>query len=82
MKEAKVLSGYILSIVAVVFSFISPVAGLILGIVSLVQTNKQKGQLAKKGKVLSIIAICVSIVFIILALLISFEVITLPNIPV
>ncbi len=81
MKEAKVLVGYILSIVAIVFSFISPFAGLVLGIIGFVQTNKQKGPYAKKGKILSIVAICISVVFIIIAVLMAAGIISLPTIP-
>ena len=82
MQEIKSLSGYILSIVALVFAFFSPVPGLVLGIISLVMSTKHKNKVSEKGKIMAIVAICVSIVFIIIALLISFNVINLPNIPV
>ncbi|MCK5624748.1 DUF4190 domain-containing protein [Candidatus Pacearchaeota archaeon] len=81
MKEGKVLSGYILSIVALVFSFVSPIAGLVLGIVGLSQTNKEKSAMAKKGKIMSIIAICISIIFLVITLLIALGIIGLPNVP-
>jgi membrane-bound ClpP family serine protease len=82
MQEIKSLSGYILSIVALVFAFFSPVPGLVLGIISLVMCTKNKNKLSNKGKIMSLVAIGVSIIFIIIAALISFGVISLPNIPV
>jgi len=82
MQEVKSLTGYILSIVALVFAFFSPVPGLVLGIISLVMCSKHKNKVSQKGKMLSIIALVVSVIFIIIALLISFGVINLPNIPV
>jgi Na+-driven multidrug efflux pump len=82
MEEIKSLTGYILSIVALVFAFFSPVPGLVLGIISLVMSTKHKNKVSQKGKIMSIFAIIISIIFIIIALLISFGVITLPNIPV
>ena len=82
MKEGKILSGYILSIVALVFAFISPFAGLVFGIIGLCQTNKAKDNMSKKGKLMSIIAICASVVFIILTILISLQIIRLTNLPI
>lgn len=82
MQEIKSLSGYILSIVALVFAFFSPLPGLILAVISLVMCTKNKNKVSHLGKIMSIVAICVSIVFIVLALLISFAVINLPTLPV
>lgn len=81
MEDTISVSGYILSIVALVLAFFNPVPGLILAIVSLVQCSKQKNKFTQKGKVMSIIAIIASIIFIIIAFLIQFGVITLPTIP-
>jgi hypothetical protein len=82
MQEVKSLSGYILSIVALVFAFFSPVPGLVLGIISLIMCTKHKNKVSSQGKIFAIVAIGISIIFIIIALLISFGVISLPNIPV
>ncbi len=82
MQEIKSLSSYILSIVALVFAFFSPVPGLVLGVISLVMSVKHKNKVSHLGKIMSIIAIIVSLIFILIALLISFGVINLPNIPV
>ncbi len=72
-EEIKTLSAYVLSIVALVLAFFNPVPGLILGIVSLVQSLKQKNKVSQKAKIMSILAIIISIVFIIAALIISLK---------
>ena len=82
MDDAISVSGYILSIVALVFAFFNPLPALIIAIISLIQCSKQKNKLSQRGKVISVIGIIISIIFIIIALLISFDVITLPNIPI
>ena len=66
LKEgARSLSGYVIGIVALVLAFFSPFAGLVLGIIGLVQSSKQKNELSKKGKIFSIIAIIVSVILIV-----------------
>jgi Na+-driven multidrug efflux pump len=82
MEDTKTLSGYILSIVALVLAFFNPFPALIFSIISLVQCSKQKNKLSHQGKVMSIIAMILSIILIIVAFLISFEVITLPTLPI
>lgn len=81
MKEGKILSGYILSIVAIVFAFINPLAGFVFGIISFSQTKNDKSEKAKKGKKMSLIAMGVSILFFIFSLLIFFKIINLPTLP-
>jgi hypothetical protein len=82
MEDTIGISGYILSIVALVLAFFNPFPGLILGIVALVQCLKQKSKFTYKGKIMSVIAIILSFIFIIIAFLIQFKVITLPNLPI
>jgi hypothetical protein len=82
MEDIRSISGYIISIVALILAFFNPIPGLILAIISLVQCSKHDNKISHKGKVMSIFAIIISIIFIILAFLISFGVITLPNLPV
>ena len=82
MDEVKSISGYVIGIVSLVLAFFNPLPGLILGIIGVIQCSKQKNKVSQRGKVLSIIAIIVSIIFIIIALLISFNVIKIPNLPV
>ena len=55
---------YVLGILSIVFAFISPMAGLILGIIGLVQAKKQKAQRAKR---LNIIGIILSVIFLIIS---------------
>jgi len=62
---------YILGIVSVVFAFFSPMAGLILGIIGIVQSRKGKGSLSARGKRLSIIGIIVSIIMLIFAIIVA-----------
>ena len=82
MEEIRSISSYILGIVSLILAFFSPLPALILAIIGLVQSSKPKNKVSQKGKILNICAIIISIIFIIIALLISFNVITLPNVPV
>lgn len=51
---------YVLGILSIVFAFFSPFAGLVLGIIGLVQSNKLK---LKKAKKLNIIGIILGAIF-------------------
>lgn len=51
---------YILGILSIVFAFFSPFAGLIFGIIGLIQSNKLKFQKAKR---LNVIGIVLSAIF-------------------
>jgi hypothetical protein len=82
MEDTRTVSGYILSIVALVLAFFNPFPALVLSIISMIQCSKQKDRLAHKGKVMSMIALILSIILIIVAFLISFGVITLPSLPI
>lgn len=55
-------ASYILGIVSIVTGAVAPVAGLILGIVTLSLASKEKGELSRRGKKFGIIGIVVSIV--------------------
>lgn len=55
---------YVLGILSIVFAFISPMAGLILGIIGLVQAKKQKALRAKR---LNVIGIILSVIFLIIS---------------
>ena len=46
---------YALGILSIVFAFFSPFAGLVLGIIGLVQSNKLKLQKAKRLNIIGII---------------------------
>ncbi len=59
---------YVFGILSIVFAFFSPFAGLILGIIGLIQSNKLKLQKAKK---LNIIGIILSAIFSILQVILQ-----------
>lgn len=48
-------AGYILGILSIVFAFFVPLAGVILGIIGLVQNKKEKSKTAKKLNIIGII---------------------------
>lgn len=60
---------YSLGILSIVFAFFSPFAGLVFGIIGLVQSNKLKFQKAKR---LNIIGIVLSAVLSVVQLLVQF----------
>lgn len=64
------LIAYIIGIVAIVQSFISPSSGLVLGIIGLVFSNRLNSEMSRKARKLNTIAIIVgAILFIIIAIL-------------
>ena len=56
------LTSYVFGIVSIVMAFFSPLIGLTLGIIGLVQSRKQKTTLSSLSKKLNIIGIIVSVV--------------------
>ncbi|MDP3992549.1 MAG: DUF4190 domain-containing protein [Candidatus Pacearchaeota archaeon] len=62
---------YMLGILSIVFAFFSPLAGLVLGIVGMVQSKRHKVDKARKlnmiGIILSAIFIIISVLFLIFA---------------
>jgi len=69
---------YVLGVLSIVFAFFQPVAGLILGIIGLVQSQKHKSPRAKR---LSIVGIILSIIFFIISLVLLSQVPGLANFP-
>lgn len=69
---------YMLGILSIVFAFFQPVAGLILGIIGLVQANKLKAQRAKR---LNIVGIILSIIFLIISIVVLTTVPGISNFP-
>ena len=55
---------YVLGILSIVFAFVSPLAGLILGIIGMVQAKKQRAVRAKR---LNVIGIILSVIFLIIS---------------
>jgi uncharacterized Tic20 family protein len=59
------ISSYILGILSIVFGFFQPFPGLILGIVGLTLSKKEKSKLGKKAKKLNTWGIIISVIVII-----------------
>jgi branched-subunit amino acid permease len=77
------LVAYVFGIISIVTAFFTPLAGLVFGIIGLVQSNKQKNELSKKAKTLSIIGIILSIIlFLALIILTYLGLDSLANLPV
>ena len=53
---------YVLGILSIIFGVLKPDAGLVLGIIGVILSSKEKDALEKKAKALSIIGIIVSII--------------------
>ena len=64
---------YVLGILSIVFAFFSPFAGLIFGIIGLIQSNKLKFQKAKR---FNIIGIVLSAIFSIIQVILQFYTLT------
>ena len=62
------VTSYVFGVASIVLAFFSPFAGLIFGIVGLVQSKKQKTDMSTKAKKLSTIGIVLSIIFVILTI--------------
>lgn len=82
MEYSKSFLGYVLGIVSIVLAVFNPFPGLVLAIIGLSQSKKEKGALAKKAKVLNTWALVISIVLIILAVVLyTFGLNQLANFP-
>ena len=65
-------AAYLLGIIAVVDSFISPIAGVIFGIIGLVFSKKEKNEISRKAKILNIIGIVVGTIFFLFSIALLF----------
>ena len=78
--------GYVFGIMSIVLAFFQPLAGLVFGIIGIVQSKKQKTGLSTKAKKLSTIGIVLSVILVIVSLVITFffaqGINNLPNFPV
>ena len=59
---------YVIGILSIVFAFVNPIAGLILGIIGIVQSKKQNFPKAKK---LNTIGVVISVIFIVILIIVS-----------
>jgi uncharacterized membrane protein len=60
---------FVLGIISIVFAFVSPLAGLVLGIVGLVQSKKQSTTMSMKAKKLNKIGIIIAAIVLIATIL-------------
>ena len=71
--EAFGIVSYILGILSIVFAFVTPLAGIIVGIIGIIQSKKHKSEFSVKGKKLSTIGLVLSvIVMIVTAIMINY----------
>lgn len=70
-KEGSGEFAYVFGIISIVLAFFTPVAGLIFGIIGMVQSNRSKTPLSLKGKKLSKIGIILSVLMIIIVMAIG-----------
>ena len=62
---------YTLGLVSIVLAFFTPAAGIVLGIVGLVQSKKQSSEIAKKAKKLSKIGIVLGIIVLVISIVVT-----------
>ena len=67
-KPDSALVSYILGIVSIVMAFFQPIAGIILGIIGIKQSNRGEGALAKRGRKLSKTGIWIGVIIFVLLL--------------
>lgn len=65
------LIAYIIGLVALVQAFISPLAGIVLGIIGLSFSLKEKTRFSKKAKNLNIVSIVIGILTFVLIMVLS-----------
>jgi predicted small integral membrane protein len=68
MKEDLSVVSYVLGIASIVMAFFNSGAGIVFGIIGLVQTRRYNTPLAKRAKKLNIIGLIISIILLILSL--------------
>jgi len=67
-KEDLSVAGYVLGILSIVFGFLSPIAGLVFGIIGFNISKKQGPGLSLRAKKLNKIGIIISIIVLVLSL--------------
>tara|TARA_Y100000310_G_C20438898_1_gene695080 strand:- start:583 stop:843 length:261 start_codon:yes stop_codon:yes gene_type:complete len=70
-KRGHDIVAYVLGIVSIVLAFFTPLAGVVLAIVGLVQSKKEKSDLAKKAKKLNIIGLVLSLILFIVSVIVT-----------
>ncbi len=74
MAEKKDLSvvAYTLGIISIIMAIVSPIGGIIFGVVGIFQSKRQKGDLSEKARKFSIIGIIVGVILLVLSLSITY----------
>ncbi|MBU2053328.1 MAG: DUF4190 domain-containing protein [Nanoarchaeota archaeon] len=73
---------YVFGVISIVMAFFTPLAGVVFGIIGIVQSKKQNTLLSKKAKKLSTIGIILSIVLFVVTILLTVYISkNLPNFP-
>ena len=63
--------GYAFGVISIVMAFFTPLAGVVFGIIGIIQSKKQKTELSKKAKKLSIIGLVLSIILFIASIAVA-----------
>jgi predicted small integral membrane protein len=76
VKKLKInyeVPAFVLGILGIIFSatFVSPFAGFICGIIGLIESRKPTTRIGKQAKILNIIAVALSVILSVVAVLIS-----------
>jgi len=72
IKEELSIVAYTLGILSIALSFFTPLAGIVVGIIGIVQSRKNSNIISKRAKKLSIIGIIISFIVLIISLAIVF----------
>lgn len=79
------LVSYVFGIISIVMAFFNSPAGLVFGIIGLIQGKKQKTELSEKAKKLNIVGIVLSVVMLIASVIATYYLAqtmgTLPGFP-
>ena len=70
-KEVHSIVAYVFGIVSIVLAFFTPMAGIVFGIIGIVQSKKNKDELSVRAKKLSVIGLILSIILLIVSLVIA-----------
>lgn len=82
--KGKATAALVLGIVSVVFAFLSPIVGLICGIIAIVMSNKARnegyiGGAQKAGKILGIVGLVICIIMFVLGIVVGVALVTSPE---
>jgi len=70
-KEEYSLVAYIFGILSIVMAFFVPTAGIVFGIIGIIQSKRNKKELSAKAKKLSIIGLILSIILLAVSLVLG-----------